>query len=152
MAKTTYEVSGNAVLRGQQTIAAILPDGRLHFENDDDGRYRMQVVKLLKNAGRQNEQTGLFLFDMAGAPPPAGSPPPPTAPAAAPGSTLGDMIATVRELVAAMQVLVKEPCPPMSKTYGDETDEVWRWIARHVEEYNLIAADRQIAIKNNRMR
>ena len=58
-------------------------------------------------------------------------------------------IATVRELVAAVESATGEKAPQISRIYGDETPEVWAYLRRNVAAYNNLKQSFDIKLKTN---
>lgn len=135
-----YIIDENLIWRDGHPIAVVTVDGGLYFEDPADEKYRLPILNELTVAGRVDTD-GKFVY-------------------IAPDGNREDkndekaerpVIANVSQLCDVMAKMTGEAHPPFSKIYGDETDEVWSWITRHVSVYNEIAENYQIKIKSNRM-
>lgn len=134
-----YIIDENLIWRDGKPIAVVTKEGGLYFDDPADEKYRLPILNELTVAGRVDAD-GKFVY-------------------IAPDEIREDpkqnqersVIANVSQLCDVMAKMVGESPPPMSKIYGDETEEVWSWIKRHVSVYNEIAENYQIKIKNNRM-
>ena len=136
----TYSIEGNDVFRDGVKIAAIKLDRTIDFVDDD-------LTKFLAEQERYNRETGEAVYLM-----PEGEkqaeeteeteeagtellqntqqqPKPP--------ENFGE-IASVAELVGAMQPHIEEPAPAMSPVFGDNTPELWRWIHAHGDVVALL--------------
>lgn len=103
-----YEISeGNKVIRDGELVATFTKDGTLTMIGGKED-FRLPAAKVVKE----------FLED--------GS-----LPSGQVQVVEAEKIRTVRELVAAMQPYITEPCPPFSRFYGDKTPAVLEWIRKH---------------------
>ena len=143
----TYSIEGNDVFRDGVKIAAIKFDRTIDFVDDDARAYALPLTKFLAEQERYNRETGEAVYLM-----PEGEkqaeeaeeteeagpellqnpqqlPEPP--------KNFGE-IASVAELVDAMQPHIEEPAPAMSPVFGDNTPELWRWIHAHGDVVALL--------------
>ena len=149
----SYSIDNNIVIRDGETVAIVQIDGSLEVPEGME-KYRTQAVKELAKAGRRRED-GTFVFEDGEAAPeaentpaePADEPDPEQTPGTAPVARR--VIATVRELVAAVEAATGEKAPELSKIFGDETPEVWAYLRRNVAAYNTIKRSFDIRITNN---
>ena len=143
----TYSIEGNDLFRDGVKIAAIKLDRTIDFVDDDARAFALPLTKFLAEQERYNRETGEAVYLM----PEDEKQPEETEETEEAGTELlqntqqqpkppenfGE-IASVAELVGAMQPHIEEPAPAMSPVFGDNTPELWRWIHSHGDVVALL--------------
>lgn len=143
----TYSIEGNDVFRDGVKIAAIKFDRTIDFVDDDARAFALPLTKFLTEQERYCRETGEAVYLMPedekqpeeAEEPEEAKPEPlqnPQQLPVPPGNS-GE-IASVAELVRAMQPHVEDPAPAMSPVFGDNTPELWRWIHSHGDVVALL--------------
>lgn len=148
----TYSIEGNDLFRDGVKIAVIKLDRTIDFVDDDARAFALPLTKFLAEQGRYIRETGeaVYLMPEGEKPQEETNPEPLQNSQQLPGpqdetgpellqnpqqlpeppGNFGE-IASVAELVSAMQPHIEEPAPAMSPVFGDNTPELWRWIHSH---------------------